>query len=61
MAMKKISWALLLAAAYMSVALAHEDVLAPAPSPASGSHATVPVIGSFVGASLLSFFALYLN
>ncbi|KAJ4724232.1 Arabinogalactan peptide 23 [Melia azedarach] len=32
-----------------------------APAPANGAAAVLPTLGSFVGASLLSFFAIYLN
>ncbi|KAA8518217.1 hypothetical protein F0562_015691 [Nyssa sinensis] len=63
MDMKKISCAVLIAAASMSAALASEQDLAPAPGPAgagaSGSTTTLPFVGSLAGASLLSFIALY--
>ncbi|XP_057982432.1 arabinogalactan protein 23 [Malania oleifera] len=57
MDMKKMTCAVLVAAASMSAVLATE---APAPGPSSGSSATLPVVGSLVGASVLSFFAFYL-
>lgn len=57
--MKKISCVVLIAAASMSAALAAEEVLAPAPGPSSAAQATLPVLGSLVGASVLSFFAFY--
>lgn len=59
--MKKISCAVLVVAAVsMSSALAAASP-APAPGPSSDATAALPVIGSLVGASLVSFFAYYLN
>ncbi|KAG5242707.1 arabinogalactan peptide [Salix suchowensis] len=60
MDLKKISCAVL-AAASMTAALAADEISAPAPSPASGASATLPVVGSLIGASLVSFFAYYLQ
>ncbi|KAK7278875.1 hypothetical protein RJT34_23914 [Clitoria ternatea] len=58
MDMKKVTCAVLLVAtAYMSAALATTEVPAPAPGPSSGASATV--VGSLVGASIMSFFALF--
>ncbi|KAF9679686.1 hypothetical protein SADUNF_Sadunf06G0040300 [Salix dunnii] len=57
---KKISCAVLVAAS-MTAALAADEISAPAPSPASGAPATLPVVGSLIGASLVSFFAYYLQ
>ncbi|KAM7474550.1 hypothetical protein LguiB_021793 [Lonicera macranthoides] len=59
MEMKKIACAALVAAASMSAAVAHVE--APAPAPASDATVALPVIGSLVGASLLSVFALYMH
>ncbi|KAI3935225.1 hypothetical protein MKW98_018414 [Papaver atlanticum] len=61
MDMKKISCAVLLAvAASMNAALVGAtDVQAPAPAP-SGAAVAMPVVGSLVGASLVSFFAFYM-
>ncbi|TXG66532.1 hypothetical protein EZV62_007807 [Acer yangbiense] len=66
MEVKKISCAVLIAAASMSATMAVETVnsSAPAPGPniaASGATAALPVFGSLVGASLVSFFAYYLQ
>ncbi|RRT42690.1 hypothetical protein BHE74_00054576 [Ensete ventricosum] len=58
MEMRKIACALLVAAASATSALAAE---APAPGPASASFAVNPVVGSIIGASVLSFFAFYLQ
>ncbi|ESW34249.1 hypothetical protein PHAVU_001G137100 [Phaseolus vulgaris] len=57
MDMKKVTCAILIAAASMSAVVAATEVPAPAPGPDSG--ATVPLVGSLVGASVLSFFALF--
>ncbi|KAJ1409933.1 hypothetical protein SESBI_22404 [Sesbania bispinosa] len=57
MDMKKVTCAVLIAAASMSAALAATEVPAPAPGPSSD--ATTTVVGSLVGASILSFFALF--
>ncbi|KOM38806.1 arabinogalactan protein 23-like [Vigna umbellata] len=57
MDMKKVTCAILIAAASMSAVAAATEVPAPAPGPVSG--ATVPLVGSLVGASVLSFFALF--
>ncbi|KAG2687014.1 hypothetical protein I3843_09G034700 [Carya illinoinensis] len=57
---KKISCAVLIAAASMSAALASStEVPAPAPGPSSGASATLPLVGSLVGASVFSFFTAY--
>ncbi|GLT78790.1 hypothetical protein SLA2020_503150 [Shorea laevis] len=70
MDMKKISCAVLFAAACMTAALAsyddehqaHVTYLAPAPAPfSSAPAATLPVLGSVVGASLVSLVAYYLQ
>ncbi|MQM21140.1 hypothetical protein Taro_054174 [Colocasia esculenta] len=60
MEMKKIACAVLLAAASATAVLAG-DAASPAPAPTSGSSAAVPVVGSLVGATVLSFFAYYLE
>ncbi|MQM13888.1 hypothetical protein Taro_046814 [Colocasia esculenta] len=60
MEMKKVACAVLVAAASATAALA-SDAVSPAPAPTSGSFAVAPVIGSLVGASVLSFFACYLH
>ncbi|GMP97299.1 hypothetical protein ACSBR1_020549 [Camellia fascicularis] len=59
MEMKKIACAVLISAASMSAVFA--EVSSPAPAPTSDSAATFPIIGSLVGASVLSFFAMYFN
>ncbi|OVA12267.1 hypothetical protein BVC80_1779g41 [Macleaya cordata] len=57
---KKISCAVLIAvAASMNAALAADEAHAPAPGPSNGSTATTPVIGSLIGASLVSFFTAF--
>ncbi|XWS56239.1 hypothetical protein CRYUN_Cryun09bG0068800 [Craigia yunnanensis] len=64
MDMKKISCAVIVAAASMSVVMASTDAPAAAPGPNSASSAvssTLPVLGCLVGASLVSFFAHYLQ
>ncbi|KAH7560556.1 hypothetical protein JRO89_XS10G0042800 [Xanthoceras sorbifolium] len=59
MDMKKISCTVLIVAASMtSIALASRDVLAPAPAPAGESSGASAAVGSLVGASVLSLFAL---
>ncbi|XP_009387821.2 arabinogalactan protein 23-like [Musa acuminata AAA Group] len=58
MEMRKIACAVLIAAASATTTLAAE---APAPGPASASFAINPAMGAAIGASLLSFFALYLQ
>ncbi|KAL5706266.1 Arabinogalactan protein 23 [Ranunculus cassubicifolius] len=59
MDMKKISLAVLVAAASMSAVLATEEPsAAPAPGPASGASS---IGASLVGASVVSFFAFYLQ
>ncbi|EEF49159.1 arabinogalactan protein 23 [Ricinus communis] len=58
MEMKKVACAILFAAASMSAVMAQE---APAPAPANAASASLPVVGSLVGASLASFIALYLQ
>lgn len=63
MEMKKIACAVIFAAASVSAVMAQgEASLAPAPGPASGASAgSVPVLGSLVGASLVSFVAYCLH
>ncbi|TKW21206.1 hypothetical protein SEVIR_4G176200v4 [Setaria viridis] len=56
--MKKIACAVLVAASAATVALAAE---APAPAPTSASSAAFPAVGAVLGASVLSFFAYYLQ
>ncbi|KAH7560557.1 hypothetical protein JRO89_XS10G0042900 [Xanthoceras sorbifolium] len=59
MDMKKISCTVLIVAASMTnVALASRDVLAPAPAPAGEASGASAAVGSLVGASVLSLFAL---
>ncbi|CAL0328730.1 unnamed protein product [Lupinus luteus] len=55
MEMKKVACAVLFAAASVS-AVAATEVPAPAPGPSSGA----TTVGSFIGASVLSFVAYYL-
>ncbi|KAM7470292.1 hypothetical protein LguiA_008475 [Lonicera macranthoides] len=59
MEMKKIACAALVAVVSMSAALAQTE--APAPAPASAATVALPALGSLVGASLLSVFALYMQ
>lgn len=61
MEMKKIACAIIFAAASVSAVVAQEATAAPAPSPTSAATATLPALGSFIGASLLSFVAYYLH
>ncbi|KAK9125400.1 hypothetical protein Scep_014246 [Stephania cephalantha] len=61
MDMKKITCAFLVAAAAATMTAAETMSPAAAPGPASGSSVAVPVIGSLLGASLLSFFAAYMQ
>ncbi|KAF3437295.1 hypothetical protein FNV43_RR20048 [Rhamnella rubrinervis] len=61
MEMRKIACAVIFAAASVSAVMAQEPSQAPAPGPASGASASVPVLGSLVGASLVSFAAYYLQ
>ncbi|XVE61198.1 hypothetical protein DITRI_Ditri06bG0020400 [Diplodiscus trichospermus] len=62
MDMKKISCAVIVAAASMSAVMASTDAPAAAPGPASSAaSSTFPVLGSLVGASLVSFFAYYMQ
>uniref|UniRef100_A0A804R460 Pollen-specific arabinogalacta protein BAN102 n=2 Tax=Zea mays TaxID=4577 RepID=A0A804R460_MAIZE len=58
MEMKKVACAVLAAAASATVVLAAE---APAPAPTSASSAAFPAVGAVLGASVLSFFAYYLQ
>ncbi|XP_058075581.1 arabinogalactan protein 23-like [Magnolia sinica] len=62
MDMRKISCAVIIAAASATAVLAAEENLAPAPGPAmhSGSAMVAPTLG-LVGASILSFFAFYMQ
>ncbi|XP_019435860.1 PREDICTED: arabinogalactan peptide 23-like [Lupinus angustifolius] len=60
MEMKRVACTLLFAAAAVSAVVAadgHHDKHAPAPAPASDASA----LGSFIGASLLSFVAYYMQ
>ncbi|KAH6772960.1 hypothetical protein C2S52_004196 [Perilla frutescens var. hirtella] len=61
MDMRKIACATIIAAASISAvaASAHEHE-APAPSP-SAAVAALPAVATFVGASIFSFFALFMN
>ncbi|PIN18772.1 hypothetical protein CDL12_08558 [Handroanthus impetiginosus] len=62
MDMRKIAYAALIAAASMSaVATAGVHTDAPAPAPSNDAITALPVVGSLVGASVLSFFALYMH
>ncbi|KAK8609235.1 hypothetical protein V6N13_025541 [Hibiscus sabdariffa] len=73
MDMKKISCAVIVAAASMSAVMAADAPaptpgLSPSSAPALGpaleinvATSTLPVLGSLVGASLVSFFAYYLQ
>ncbi|RDX94896.1 hypothetical protein CR513_22660, partial [Mucuna pruriens] len=58
MDMKKVTCVVLIAAASV-VAVAATEVPAAAPGPSSGASTALPLVGSFVGASVLSFFALF--
>ncbi|CAL9045700.1 unnamed protein product [Musa banksii] len=58
MEMRKVACAVLVVAASATGALAAE---APAPGPASASFAVTPAVGAAIGASVLSFFAFYLQ
>ncbi|KAL2320807.1 hypothetical protein Fmac_029776 [Flemingia macrophylla] len=61
MDMKKVTCAVLIAAASVSSAVAAAESPSPAPGPAgaSAASATFPLVGSLVGASVLSFFAFF--
>ncbi|RZC20599.1 hypothetical protein D0Y65_007120 [Glycine soja] len=59
MDMKKVTCALLIAAASMSAAVAAAEAPAPSPGPGPSSGASAPLVGSLIGASVLSFFALF--
>ena len=59
MDMRKVTCAILIAAASVSATMAAAEVPAPAPGPSSGASAAFPLVGSLVGASVLSFFALF--
>ncbi|KAM1026778.1 hypothetical protein ACFX15_039038 [Malus domestica] len=66
MEMKKIACAVLFAAASASAVMAHEGhAHAPAEGPAGGdpndASASLPVFGSLVGASIVSFIAYYMH
>ncbi|KAJ7947533.1 Arabinogalactan peptide 23 [Quillaja saponaria] len=66
MDMKKISCAVLVIAASMTASMASAEAPAPsfagAPESATSASAmALPMVGSLVGASLLSFFTLYLH
>ncbi|KAJ7949144.1 arabinogalactan peptide 23-like [Quillaja saponaria] len=66
MEMRKIACAILFSAASISAVMAHEGHHheSPAPSPGgpnSAAGATLPALGSLVGASLISFVAYYLH
>lgn len=58
MEMRKIVCVVIVAAASATAAMAAE---APAPGPASASLAVCPAVDAILGASLLSFFAFYLQ
>ncbi|KAL6575519.1 hypothetical protein OROHE_000896 [Orobanche hederae] len=59
MDMRKIAYAALIAAASMSAVAAVGE--APAPAPSNDAIAALPVIGSLFGASIMSFFVLYMH
>lgn len=59
MEMKKIACVVFVAAASMSAVMAQSPEASPAPAPASDAIAALPALGSLVGASIMSFFALY--
>ncbi|XP_017978720.1 arabinogalactan peptide 23-like [Herrania umbratica] len=59
MEMKKVACAVLFAAASMSAVMA--EVAAPAPAPTSDASASLPVVGSVVGASVVSLLAYFLH
>ncbi|XP_034206152.1 arabinogalactan protein 23-like [Prunus dulcis] len=71
MEMKKIVCAVLFAAASVSAVMAHEGhayTQSPSPAPAPGpggaandASASLPVLGSVVGASIVSFIAYYMQ
>ncbi|EXC48805.1 hypothetical protein L484_000818 [Morus notabilis] len=61
MEMKKIACAVIFAAASVSAVMANDAVAAPAPAPTGGTSASLPALGSLVGASLVSFVAYYLH
>ncbi|KAL0410737.1 UNVERIFIED_CONTAM: hypothetical protein Slati_3663400 [Sesamum latifolium] len=65
MEMKKIAYIAVLAAASMSVAVAttasEAPASAPTPVPTSDAIISLPVVESLVGATILSFFSLYLH
>lgn len=58
MEMKKIAFAALVAAASMSAVLAQAPTESPMAAPSSDAATALPAVG-LVGASLMSFFALY--
>ncbi|KAA0043704.1 Arabinogalactan peptide 23 [Cucumis melo var. makuwa] len=60
MDMKKVTCAVLVAAAAVSATMATSEGPAPAPSLSSDATAALPAVGAFIGASLVSFFAYYL-
>ncbi|RDY02154.1 hypothetical protein CR513_14422, partial [Mucuna pruriens] len=59
MDMKKVTCVVLIVAASVSATVAATEVPAAAPGPSSGAAVVLPFFGSFVGASGLSFFALF--
>ncbi|XP_022932375.1 arabinogalactan peptide 23-like [Cucurbita maxima] len=61
MEMKKITCAVLFAAATVTAAVAQNEASAPAPGPTSAATVGLPAIGSLIGASLLSVAAYYLQ
>ncbi|KAK7243595.1 hypothetical protein RIF29_38400 [Crotalaria pallida] len=63
MEMKKVACAVLFAAASVSAVMAHggEHPAAPAPAPGPSASSGAAALGSFVGASLLSFVAYYVQ
>ncbi|KAL8495981.1 hypothetical protein ACS0TY_019919 [Phlomoides rotata] len=61
MDMKRIAYTALIAAASMSAAATAAVTEAPAPGPSADAVVALPAVGSLVGASILSFFALCMH
>ncbi|KAG9133847.1 hypothetical protein Leryth_017939 [Lithospermum erythrorhizon] len=63
MEMKKVAFTILIAAASISAAVAANGspVSAPAPAPTSDAITALPAVGSLVGATILSFFAICMH
>ncbi|XVE76702.1 hypothetical protein DITRI_Ditri13aG0002700 [Diplodiscus trichospermus] len=61
MEMKKTACAILFAAASMSAVMAEVAAPAPAPTATSDASASLPVVGSIVGASVVSIIAYFLH